>query len=665
MSAAAAEAADPVATPGVEEPERQWVDGGEAPWRRDAEPRPRRTRVVFQEPGGRGRWSGRAATVDQVLTGRPRPAGYRRRTVTVLASALVLLGGSAWAGSMSLQTQRGGVGTGQRAVDAAQWTEQAQLTLTRVSQKLDLIARAEAAWNSQPPQRRSSPPPALTELKAIKSQLELQHKVLQDQISTLESVPEVRSELADLERQAAGLDQTLDALPPEARVPEHAESVDSLARQRALWERRLEAKRAELERLQEGVDSAVSSPLPDVSEAVEQTVESVFALADPDRPRQPDDPAPTTPSSTAPRADDQRRPRDEVGVGAPPNPSGLLGQDPDAGMATGGAVGGAGQAVGGAVEGAGGAVGGAAKGAGGAVAGTARSVLPGGGSGQDGGHTDGQREATGQPANDAVGGQPDRGLRGISAGPTPAVGSLQLGAAGPTARPVPAKTVPAETVPAETVAAETGPVGRRGVQSAVRVADGLGFGDVVRTAVDSGLAQRAAAARSDSAARPQEGPSTEAARARAEAAAASAIMSAMGEAGSGSDSGSGYADVVESAVRSAGESSDHAEYEGSASSSDSSYSSESDDAGDPVDREEIVRRVSDLVSGYTESAGSYSDSLSGWSSEGDSDSDSSDDSGYADYSEHADGDGSEDSDGSDDSGGDGDYSDIDVSDWLG
>ena len=423
------------------------------PWQWEAGARPRRTQVVFQEPGG-GRRSGPAATVEQVLAGQVRPVSYRRRAMAALGTAVVLLGGSALAGSASLHLQQDGEpGTAPAAVDAQGWTQQAQVTLTAVSRQLDQIAQAEAAWHNRFGGHSGPPPAELAELRAAKAQLELTRTVLEDQLAAVQSVPEVQSELAELERHVADVEQTISALPSAADTPEPEESVISLSGQRELWADRLDAKRAELERLQEDVHSAVSSPLPAVTDTVEQTVDSVLGLADPSRPAQPTEPDPVTPSTTAPRADDQRRPRDEVGVGAPPDPLGPLGHDPDAGRSggPGGPAGPVGDPVGG-------------------VAGTAESVLTPDQSGQPGrhsGHAGSQDDGggggvTGQPAVGVGGGQPDSGVRGVE-------GSAARG----TGSPVPGSAA----VPGQDV------------RPAPHVADSVGVGELVRPAVYSGPEQ--------------------------------------------------------------------------------------------------------------------------------------------------------------------------------
>ncbi len=477
------------------------------PWQWEAGARPRRTRVVFQEPGG-GRRSGRAATVEQVLAGQVRPVSYRRRAMAALGTAVVLLGGSALAGSASLHLQQDGEpGTGPVAVDAQDWTQQAQVTLTAVSRQLDQIAQAEAAWHNRFGGHSGPPPAELAELQAAKAQLELTRTVLEDQLAAVQSVPEVESELAELERHVADVEQTISALPSAAGTPEPEESVSSLSGQRELWADRLDAKRAELERLQEDVHSAVSSPLPAVTDTVEQTVDSVLALADPSRPAQPTEPDPVTPSTTAPRADDQRRPRDEVGVGAPPDPLGLLGDDPDAGRS--GSPGGPAGPVGGAVEGAGGAVDG--------VAGTAESVLTPDQSGQpgrDSGHAGSQDDeggggVTGQPAVGVSGGQPDSGVRGVESSATRGTGSPVPGAA----------AVPSQDV-----------------RPALHVADSVGVGELVRPAVYSGPEQSPARPADTPASAPSEDTSdVETERSEAAAATASAVLSGLADGGSTGD----------------------------------------------------------------------------------------------------------------------------------
>jgi hypothetical protein len=253
---------------------------------------------------------------------RPRP----RVRLTAAAAGLLVpvgaLGGLAVATTVGQQdpqsppaaiapTRVGPVPTPPLPAKADEWSTAARVRLAAMSQQLETLAAAEAAWTALPPERRAGEPPAqVRQLQSALAELTQRRAALAAELDALDALHEARSDLAATEERLAEVRSAL-ALGDTTASGELREQADRLAQQST-------EQRGQVESWQRSVDAAIAAPLPEPVDAA-PTADAVLALANEDPPPAAEQDAPAVaagrelePETVEPQAgDDEPEPDDE------------------------------------------------------------------------------------------------------------------------------------------------------------------------------------------------------------------------------------------------------------------------------------------------------------------------------------------------------------------
>jgi len=206
------------------------------------------------------------------------------------------------------------------------WALRAQRVLASLDEQLDLVADAEAAWGRaadvQRVAARSAPIEALRERKLLLLQRQAS---LRSQLETHQSLREAARRLALAEQQLAAIEAALRDVPGRRPTPEQVHAVATLEAQRDLRIAQRDARREEVQRLEQAVSVAARTPLPadDRHTAVVSglVLDSLADTDEPEAPRQA--PRARPPDVVADRADDVlAQARADIPDGSPPGPRG-------------------------------------------------------------------------------------------------------------------------------------------------------------------------------------------------------------------------------------------------------------------------------------------------------------------------------------------------------
>lgn len=160
--------------------------------------------------------------------------------------------------------------------NADEWATSARVRLAAMSQQLETLTAAEAAWTALPPERRAGEPPAeVTKLQSALAELAQRRAALAAELDALDALHETRTELAATEERLAEARSAL-ALGDTTASDQLREQADRLARQSA-------EQRGQFASRQRDVDAAIAEPLPEQVDA-EPAADAVLALAEEDPP---------------------------------------------------------------------------------------------------------------------------------------------------------------------------------------------------------------------------------------------------------------------------------------------------------------------------------------------------------------------------------------------
>jgi hypothetical protein len=255
------------------------------------------------------------------------PLPRRRRALAVLGAAGILAGGYAVTASEPAPPPAASpVEAAPQPATEDEWAARAQVTLTSLNRQLDTIAQTEEAWSRLPEERRAATPPALVQAMAErKALLERRKATLQSQIETYRSLSRTKDELRITEQHLQAVEKALQDVPSDPnRTPEQASVIAALDEQRDLRLRQREAKRKELDSLEENVQSAVRTPLPDDGEETAHVSNEVLEVIRTDgtgRGDPGDSAIPPRPEVVG-REQQQAQERQETATSAPPDPRG-------------------------------------------------------------------------------------------------------------------------------------------------------------------------------------------------------------------------------------------------------------------------------------------------------------------------------------------------------
>ncbi|MGH3564591.1 MAG: hypothetical protein ACRDRH_00880 [Pseudonocardia sp.] len=278
--------------------------------------------------------SSRAAAVAVDVAPRaPETAPARRwRALTVLSAAVVLTGTYAVTVAEPVAPPETPVQAAPKGETQTAWAVRARLSLTSINRQLDTVAQTEEAWSRMPNQAAApaAPVAALMERKVL---LERRQAALRSQLGVYDSVREARQQLELSEQQLRAVESVLQGAPPEAqRSPAQAGEIALLIDQRDVHIRQREARRQELANLQNGVQAAARTSLPDDGHETDRITDEVLDVIRGDRDeRRSDDPAAGPPEVIGGRQGQDGQPRQDVANSAPPDPRGPR-DEPDQGQ---------------------------------------------------------------------------------------------------------------------------------------------------------------------------------------------------------------------------------------------------------------------------------------------------------------------------------------------
>ncbi|MPZ66550.1 MAG: hypothetical protein GEU83_13915 [Pseudonocardiaceae bacterium] len=156
--------------------------------------------------------------------------------------------------------------------NADEWATSARVRLAAMSQQLETLTAAEAAWTALPPERRAGEPPAeVTKLQSALAELAQRRAALAAELDALDALHEARTDLAATEERLAEARSAL-ALGDTTASDQLREQTDRLARQSA-------EQRGQFASRQRNVDAAIAEPLPEPVDAA-PTADAVLALAE-------------------------------------------------------------------------------------------------------------------------------------------------------------------------------------------------------------------------------------------------------------------------------------------------------------------------------------------------------------------------------------------------
>ncbi|MGE3285488.1 MAG: hypothetical protein AB7J32_05210 [Pseudonocardia sp.] len=231
-----------------------------------------------------------------------------------------------------------------------QWAVRAQRALDSINHQLDIIADTEIVWNRAAETQRAAARSAPIEALQARKLLLLQRQAsLRSQLALFAELTEARSRLRLAEQRLADIEAALATAPPAGRrTPEEILAVTSLTAQRDVQMIEVEARRAEVARLEQAVAAAARTPLPADDKHTELVSSLVIRSLD-------NEGAPSAPDGSArskrPEALVERagtmisRVRYDVPKAAPPDPRGPRDAPRAVGKAVGGVVNGVRQVV--------------------------------------------------------------------------------------------------------------------------------------------------------------------------------------------------------------------------------------------------------------------------------------------------------------------------------
>ncbi len=257
------------------------------------------------------------------------PALRRRRSLAVLGAVGLLAGGFAITAAEP-SPPASGTSTMPEPTTHDEWAARAQVTLASVQGQLEEIARAELALNRLPEARKAIIPVAAQRLKERKALLERRKATIQSQLDSYRALDEAKSELDKSEHDLESVEKAYGE--SAGRTSADDAELAALNEQRDLRIRQRDAKRDELEVLEDNVANAARTPLPadgeetaeisdDVLAAVDQGSDHSKVGSDDEDDEPAPDPTPTLPEIVGGR--EQEAPeREDTGISGPPDPRG-------------------------------------------------------------------------------------------------------------------------------------------------------------------------------------------------------------------------------------------------------------------------------------------------------------------------------------------------------
>jgi hypothetical protein len=254
----------------------------------------------------------------------------RRRAIASVAIASLVAGGTSYFVSENVipttPTPLPPQAANQPSMDADVWVDKAEVVLASLSSQLDAVAQAEASWLALPAQRRAQEPAAVQALKERKALLEQQRATLMSQLEAFKALPERTSELTSAQAQLDAVERTLNESTSTAASPDYQEALRQLESQREMRRQQRDHAAQALTDLRNGVEQALSAPLPAEKDETTPIVERVKAVVEgrPDPAEKDDDQEHKAaddqdPAATQRREDDDEE-RGDVGTTAPPDP---------------------------------------------------------------------------------------------------------------------------------------------------------------------------------------------------------------------------------------------------------------------------------------------------------------------------------------------------------
>ncbi|GAA5134950.1 hypothetical protein [Pseudonocardia adelaidensis] len=256
----------------------------------------------------------------------------RRRAIASVAIASLVAGGASYFVTNNViptaPTPLPPQAANDPSMDADVWASKAEVTLASLSSQLDAVAQAEASWLALPEKRRAQEPAAVQALKDRKALLEQQRATLMSQLEAFKALPDRTAELTSAQAQLDAVERTLSESTSTAASPDYQEALRQLQSQRDIRRQQRDHAAQALTDLRNGVEQALSSPLPADKDNVKTThvVERVKAVVAgrPDPGDKDDDQehkaAGQQEPATSPRRDDGDEERGDVGTTAPPDP---------------------------------------------------------------------------------------------------------------------------------------------------------------------------------------------------------------------------------------------------------------------------------------------------------------------------------------------------------
>jgi len=247
----------------------------------------------------------------------------RWRALAVLSAAVVLIGTYAVTVAEPVAPSETPVQAAPKGETHVAWAIRARLGLTSINRQLDTIAQTEEAWSQLPNQAAApvAPVDALMERKVL---LLRRQAALRSQLGVYDAVRGAQKQLELSEQQLRAVESALHDVPPQAqRSPVQAGETALLIDQRDVHIRQRDARRQELANLQNGVQAAALTSLPDDGHETDRVTGEVLDIIRGGRGEQPsNDSAVEPPEVIGGREEQDGRPRQDVANSAPPDPRG-------------------------------------------------------------------------------------------------------------------------------------------------------------------------------------------------------------------------------------------------------------------------------------------------------------------------------------------------------
>jgi hypothetical protein len=320
----------PLGTPRQEEPEpapvpdREWSPAAAWTVSPPTLPSPRTVRTITSQRVKKQKPARTAGDRKNAVT------HMRRRAIASVAIASLVAGGASYFVSENVipttPTPLPPQAANQPSMDADVWVDKAEVVLASLSSQLDAVAHAEATWLALPADRRAQEPAAVQALKERKALLEQQRATLMSQLEAFKALPERTSELTSAQAQLDAVERTLNESTTTAASPDYQEALRQLESQREMRRQQRDHAAQALTDLRNGVEQALSAPLPAEKDETTPIVERVKAVAEgrPDPAEKDDDQEHRAADDRDPaatqRRDDGDEERGDVGTTAPPDP---------------------------------------------------------------------------------------------------------------------------------------------------------------------------------------------------------------------------------------------------------------------------------------------------------------------------------------------------------